>query len=395
MSDKFSFLKIANLEGIVKSFGFAADLNQDGKIDVKELSVFNRLIAEAGFNMDDGLVVEREAASERGKNATSTELAKQEDKMYKECFGFKAGSADLANFKNQVAQIDNRVISVLKQLQDAGDTEKLAKLNNIIANRPDMTNYIGNSVEYLRQLDDSYANAAEALLKQSDREFISQEVQGAASALADLNIALSEDLKNHIDQDTIIILKAYQDGKAEILDQIKDSEGNIVKTIRSSEGRICKVIENAKGEIILATILEGAKTRHTVRVEGAKTRNTVRETALDTQNVVREEGAETRNVVKRQAQETQVLESMREGISDMLQHNDLKWLGAGFRDKTVKWIGDAADRVMADSELSFNEKKAALNELEQMVKNERIISDGDKKKFEDKYFNDIRPHDHI
>lgn len=94
-------------------------------------------------------------------------------------------------------------------------------------------------------------------------------------------------------------------------------------------------------------------------------------------------------------QQTDVLNSKRERISNKLMHEDsAEWFGF-YRDSTVKWIASAADRVMADSELSFDKKKEALDELGRMVDEEIVISDGDKSEFEGKYFYDTREHRHI
>ena len=63
-----------------------------------------------------------------------------------------------------------------------------------------------------------------------------------------------------------------------------------------------------------------------------------------------------------------------------------------YRDATVKWLGSAADRVMGDTELPFDKKKEALDELIRMVDEEVIISDGDRATFEGKYLKDTRNH---
>ena len=110
-------------------------------------------------------------------------------------------------------------------------------------------------------------------------------------------------------------------------------------------------------------------------------------------------------------QQTQVLLSKRQAITNMLTTEQTEaGFGAGFgaglgvglgissgqyRDKTIKWLGSAADRVMADSELSFDKKKEALDELIRMVDEENVISDADKAEFEGKYFYEAREHDHI
>lgn len=106
-------------------------------------------------------------------------------------------------------------------------------------------------------------------------------------------------------------------------------------------------------------------------------------------------------------QQTQVLQAKLATITNMLTTEQTEagfgaGLGVGlgissgqYRDKTIKWLGSAADRVMADSELTFDKKKEALDELIRMVDEENVISDADKAEFEGKYFYDTREHDHI
>ena len=69
--------------------------------------------------------------------------------------------------------------------------------------------------------------------------------------------------------------------------------------------------------------------------------------------------------------------------------------GAGhYRDKTVKRLGSLADRVMASTGLTFEQKKEALDELVRMVDKENVISDGDINEFAGKYltYTEERPH---
>lgn len=326
MGNQIGFIKIANLEGTVQALATAADLDQDGKVGAGELAVFNRLVGEAGLNQDQGLVLEREQLGTRGtKEATPKDLAKQEDRMYKECFGFKSGSADLANFKAQIAVYDSRVIAVFKKLKEAGDVEIMVKLNDQIANRPDMTNYIGNSAGYLAQLD-KYADAAEALLQQSDRQYqaglaqgLHEHVGAGIDFLAGITLAVGEELKANMDENTAEILQAIQDGTAEIIDQIKDSEGNIKQTIKLSTGQICQVVRNAQGVILGAmkentTYLAGVvrddgnatrfqirETRDTLLADGEKTRGTVRMEHKTTRNTLLADGEKTRKTFNHEA----------------------------------------------------------------------------------------------
>ncbi len=97
-----------------------------------------------------------------------------------------------------------------------------------------------------------------------------------------------------------------------------------------------------------------------------------------------------------------VLQSKRQAISDMLNHEErdgMRYWGSAlpntYRDATVKWLGGTADRVFADQELSFEKKQEALDELTRMVDEENIISSADRKEFEAKYFYDTREHRHL
>lgn len=98
-------------------------------------------------------------------------------------------------------------------------------------------------------------------------------------------------------------------------------------------------------------------------------------------------------------QQQAVLDAKRQTMSDMLMNEvNESFPGAGhYRDKTVKWLGSSADRVMASTELTFEQKKEALDELTRMVDKENIISDGDRAAFEEKYFYETRrrERDHI
>ena len=343
MGNEIGFIKIANLEGTTKALATAADLDQDGKVEAGELAVFNRLVGEAGLNQDQGLVVEREKLDERGtKEATPKELAKQEDKMYKECFGFKPGSADLANFKAQIAAYDSRVIAVFKQLKEAGDMETMIKLNEQIANRPDMTNYMGNSAGYLAQLD-KYADAAEALLQKSDRQYqadlaggLHQHIDNNTGILAGITLAIGDDLKANMDENTAVILKGIQDGTAKVIDQIKDTEGNIKQTVRSAEGHICQVVRNSEGRIIRVVRQEGAHTRAAVSAEGAHTRAEVRNEGAHTRATVRNEGADTRGTVRAEGAHTRAeVHAEADRVIDTLDPTHLRRAAAWVRDQAA------------------------------------------------------------
>lgn len=103
------------------------------------------------------------------------------------------------------------------------------------------------------------------------------------------------------------------------------------------------------------------------------------------------EAQETRLSGQRQA----VLDAKRQTISDMLMHEDSAEWGGVYRDSTVNWLGSAADRVMGDTKLTFEQKKEALDELVRMVDEENVISDGDKTAFESRYFWDHEQHPQV
>ena len=101
-------------------------------------------------------------------------------------------------------------------------------------------------------------------------------------------------------------------------------------------------------------------------------------------------------IVIQQQRQDAVLQAKRQTLSDLLTTEQVEvWPGTGhYRDTTVQWLGSAADRVLADNELSFRQKKEAMDELIRMVDKEIIISAQDRSNFENKYFRDIRVHEH-
>lgn len=108
-------------------------------------------------------------------------------------------------------------------------------------------------------------------------------------------------------------------------------------------------------------------------------------------------------------QQNAVLQSMRAGITDAIGHHERDntivggigfLVGIGgttttYQDSTIKWLSEQADAVMADSELTFDKKKAALTELRRMVEEEAIIDDSDRNKFVNTYLRESRDHRHI
>lgn len=89
---------------------------------------------------------------------------------------------------------------------------------------------------------------------------------------------------------------------------------------------------------------------------------------------------ETRQAV----QYNNVLQAKRQTLSDMLGHEDRENFGV-YRDSTVKWLGGSADKILSNDKLNQKQKEEALDELVRMADEENIISDGDKKEFNEKY----------
>lgn len=298
-------IKIANLEGTVQAFANAADQNQDGQLDVKELGVFNRFIGEAGLNQDKGLVLEREKQNTNdSKMPTAKQLAKYEDKMYRECFGLKSDTSELANFKNQVANCDRRVIDVYKKLKEAGDVENMAHLNELIANRPDMTQYMKNSSGYLAQLD-KYADAAEALLQQSDREFqtglakeLHTHMDENTDLLAGITVAVADELKANMDENTAEILRGISEGTAKVIDEIRDSEGRVIQTVITAKRQICQLVKDSHDKIIEAVHYEGETTRKAITTDGDLTRKAISEDGDRTRKAVGKDDNRSGNAIR-------------------------------------------------------------------------------------------------
>ena len=146
-----------------------------------------------------------------------------------------------------------------------------------------------------------------------------------------------------------------------------------------------EVVENAKGEIT-----------STVNDAADKINKNVTRTGNRVIREVNKHTTEEHEQTRLQEQQQAVLDAKRQTISDMLMNEvNESFPGAGhYRDKTVKRLGSLADRVMASTGLTFEQKKEALDELVRMVDKENVISDGDINEFAGKYltYTEERPH---
>lgn len=155
-------------------------------------------------------------------------------------------------------------------------------------------------------------------------------------------------------------------------------------------------VKNEDGERLLANnntvayedSAVGKVTAHTTEV-GEKIENTV----VNVGDEIKAHTTKEHQATRKQSQQQAVLDAKRQTISDMLT-NELSEFGSGYRDSVVKWLGSSADRVMAGTDLTYEEKKEALDELVRMVDEENCISDEDRAAFEAKYFykTQERPH---
>ena len=160
---------------------------------------------------------------------------------------------------------------------------------------------------------------------------------------------------------------------------IKQSETNIINRIGQSEENINSHTDERVGQA------EANINRHTTETGNRVIKEVNEHTTAE------EEKTRLSN------QQQAVLDAKRQTMSDMLMNEvNESFPGAGhYRDKTVKWLGSSADRVMASTGLTFEQKKEALDELTRMVDEENIISDGDRAAFEAKYFYDTEEKPHI
>lgn len=102
-----------------------------------------------------------------------------------------------------------------------------------------------------------------------------------------------------------------------------------------------------------------------------------------TSRVVNYAAQDINNHTSKTVKQQGVLDAKRQTLSDML-NTELHYAGV-YRDSTVKWLGETADKVMGDPGTSFENKQAALAELIRMVDEEVLISDKDKNAFVNKY----------
>lgn len=167
-------------------------------------------------------------------------------------------------------------------------------------------------------------------------------------------------------------------------------------------------VRNDKGDFVLANgetvapeqTAVGQINEHTdaAVADGVKQVNEHTDAAVaDGVKQVNEHTSKEHNQTRLEGRQNDVLLMKRDTLSDMLTTEQVeRWPGNGaYRDSTVQWLGSSADRIMADNELTFQQKQEAMNELIRMVDEENIISDGDKAAFENKYFVEHRPHSHI
>ena len=126
---------------------------------------------------------------------------------------------------------------------------------------------------------------------------------------------------------------------------------------------------------------------------GLQPSDTVNGHVTDEANRVNAHTTKEHQQTRLQNQQQAVLDQKARTLHMMLNHEE-NTLGL-YRDSTVKWLGNAADRVMAGTDLSFTDKKAALDELTRMVDEENVISDADKAEFEATYFRRTQERPHL
>ena len=303
-------ININKLTDSVKAFAQAADQNNDGVIDKKEVKLFNQFINATNQTQDEGLALERQAvaaadeSTPKEKAKEARQIENEVEKSYKNYFG----KDNIEAVKAMEGECNRRVISAFNNLKGAKSPDAL---NRAIAGRPDMADYAGDPEGYKQALD-TWADGVETALNQSVVEQTVQQVNAHTD-----NAAMDIMIHNEFTAEQVAeyLAELITSGDAQIIEEIKNAEGNIEKTIKTSQGQLTKVIYNAAGNIIDVVKQEGdatrntvrsqgETTRNTVRSQGAKTRHTVRRQGENTRDVVRDEGAWTRNTVRSQGEWT-------------------------------------------------------------------------------------------
>ena len=245
------------------------------------------------------------------------------------------------------------------------------------------------------------AELPKAARKGQEREFIAgceAKLEAFRGAVRDYNLSINQGIIDNNAQ------KRYDDGelaadaRAANTDLHVTQEANRINTHtdESNAQQTMNINNNTNRKINSAVRIINVHTTAEVN-RGVSEVNA--HTTAEVNRGVKEVNAHTtaeHTETRRQGQQQAVLNAKRQTLSDMLMNEVNENIpGNGqYRDITVKWLGSAADRVMAGTDLTFEEKKAALDELVKMVDEENVISDGDKAAFEAKYFyrTQERPH---
>jgi metal-dependent amidase/aminoacylase/carboxypeptidase family protein len=210
---------------------------------------------------------------------------------------------DLVALKAQVASYDKQIIAVFKELKRANDTGNIMKLNEVIANRPDMSNY-STTAEYLDAFN-QYVREAEKILEESNREFQTNLAQGVhehidnnTTELENLTVAVGGAVIENDNLNFAQLEKDIEDGTAQIIKEVKLEGGKTRVTIRNAKGEIIGAVRTAERHIIRDVDSQGAQIRKTIEEDGNKTRVAIKQDGDDTRNVIQERADETNELVK-------------------------------------------------------------------------------------------------
>ena len=238
-------ININNLEGAVKAFANAADQNNDGVIDKKEVKLFNQFINGANLRQDEGLKVEQQKAGNVSSNDPKDikKAQKEEEKMYSAYFG----KDQVDEVKADESEANRRVINAFKKLKGAQSPQML---NDAIAGRPDMADYAGDAESYKKALDnwaDDVENALEKSIAQNVNEYSDKNTEKII-ANSDKNTEkvltavdkINEDLKSGV----LTILKELNKEEDGIIKEIKTAQGQVIRAVFNNANKVIRVVKN-------------------------------------------------------------------------------------------------------------------------------------------------------
>ena len=124
-------ININKLTDSVKAFAQAADQNNDGVIDKKEVKLFNQFINATNQTQDEGLALERQAvaaadeSTPKEKAKEARQIENEVEKSYKNYFG----KDNIEAVKAMEGECNRRVINAFNNLKGAKSPDALNSFN--------------------------------------------------------------------------------------------------------------------------------------------------------------------------------------------------------------------------------------------------------------------------